>query len=87
METKNKNEEIVEFVLKGHDACSEESLKDKYPKFPDDFYQFIAKASNDKFKVLMKEAEEKENEGCIWAISREEAQVLRKKLHIDETSK
>ena len=81
-----QNKEIVDFMLKGNDACSEESLKDKYPNFSDDFYQFIAQASNDKFKVLVKEAEDRENEGCIWAISREEAQVLRQKLHSDKTS-
>ena len=78
-----QNKEIVDFMLQGNDACSEESLKEKYPNFPDDFYQFIAQASNDKFKVLVKEAEEKKNKGCIWAISREEAEVLRQKLDSD----
>ena len=86
-EDKKQNKEIVNFLLKGNDACSEESLKDKYPNFPDDFYKFISQASNEKFKVLVKEAEEKENEGCIWAISREEAEVLRQKLDSDQTSK
>jgi hypothetical protein len=86
-EDEKQNKDIVDFMLQGNDACSEQSLKNNYPNFPDDFYKFIAQASNDKFKVLVKEAEEKENKGCIWAISREEAQVLRDKLQNDETSK
>ena len=42
------------------DPLSEESLKEQFPNFPDNWYIFLAEAARDKFKVL--EAEKKEIE-------------------------
>ena len=74
-----QNKEIVDFMLKGNDIHSEESLKDAFSGFPDYFYKYISQASQDKFKVLVKEAEAKERDGSIWSISREDVKLFKNK--------
>ena len=78
-EDKKQNKEIVDFMLKGNDIHSEESLKEQFSGFPDYFYKYISQASQDKFKVLVKEAEKNENDNAIWSITREDVQLFKNK--------
>ena len=64
-------------MLKGNDIHSEASLRQQFAGFPDYFYKYISQASQDKFKLLVKEAEEKENDGAIWSITREDVQLFK----------
>ncbi|MGI9358414.1 MAG: hypothetical protein ACR2ON_03315 [Paracoccaceae bacterium] len=49
-----KFDEILQKLMP-QDPLSAEEIADKYPKFPEEFYEFLAQASQDKFKVLLEE--------------------------------
>ena len=78
-EDEKQNKEIVDFILKGNDIHSEESLKEQFSGFPDYFYKYISQASQDKFKVLVREAEDKDDDGAIWSITREDVNLFKSK--------
>ena len=77
-EDEHQNKEIVDFLLKGKDVLSKDSLKQEFAGFPEYFYQYIAQASQDKFKVLVKEQQALENHNAIWSITRENVKPLQK---------
>ena len=75
-EDERQNKEIVDFLLKGNDPWTEESLKAGYPNFADYFYKYISQASQDIFHVLVKEAESQENDDAIWSITRDDVNMF-----------